>query len=104
MNMHIGAPEKPQDSLYYRTDIFPETLFKAIGRLRKEARDEIDRLIRFLDETDNHVAIEDCAIDDGPCDHDELELGEGDDEPTLGWTDAGTIGKTRDLEIGQVAP
>lgn len=27
----------------------PEEIFRAIGRLRTEARDEIDRLIRFLD-------------------------------------------------------
>jgi hypothetical protein len=33
-------------------------IFRAIGRLRREARDEIDRLIRFLDETDNHVELE----------------------------------------------
>ena len=33
-------------------------IFRAIGRLRMEARDEIDRLIRFLDETDNHVELE----------------------------------------------
>ena len=29
-----------------------------IGRLRKEARDEIDRLIRFLDSTENHMERE----------------------------------------------
>ena len=27
-------------------------------RLRKEARDEIDRLMRFLDETDNHMELD----------------------------------------------
>lgn len=39
--------ERPADSagaLYFRTDISPEQIFQAIGRLRKEARDEIDRL------------------------------------------------------------
>ena len=35
-----------------KTPITPEEIFRAIGRLRKEARDEIDRLIRFLDDTD----------------------------------------------------
>jgi hypothetical protein len=37
-----------------KTPVTPEEAFQAIGRLRKEARDEIDRLIRFLDDTDNH--------------------------------------------------
>lgn len=53
--------ERPADSageLYYPTDITPEQAFQAIGRLRKAARDEIDRLIRFLDETDNHMELE----------------------------------------------
>ncbi len=40
------------------TDITPEELFQAIGRLRKEARDEIDRLIRFIDKTDDYVSRE----------------------------------------------
>jgi hypothetical protein len=90
-----GGPENPQDSLYLPTDISPEEVFQAIGRLRKEARDEIDRLIRFLDESDNHMAIEDCAVDDDPCDDNELDGsdvdGEGEDdeesepdEPSLG--------------------
>ena len=38
-------------------------IFRAIGRLRREARDEIDRLIRFLGETDNHMELE--AEDEG---------------------------------------
>ena len=33
-------------------------LIKTIGRLRKETRDEIDRLTRFLDEADNHTELE----------------------------------------------
>jgi len=69
--------EKPQDSLYLPTDITPEQLFRAIGKPCKDARDEIDRLIRFLDETDNHMELE-------PCDED----GEGEDaEPSLGSFD-----------------
>jgi hypothetical protein len=54
----IERPAEPQDSLYFKTDVSPEVVFQAIGRLRKEARDEIDRLIRFLDETDNHMERE----------------------------------------------
>ena len=65
--------------LYFRTDVTPEELFQAIGKLRLEARREIDRLIRFLDETENHMAI-DCE----PCDDD----GDGEDaEPSLGSFD-----------------
>ena len=58
------------------TDISPAEVFKAIGRLRKAAIDEIDRLIRFLDETENHMAI-DCEDggDDEPGGDDELSLG-----------------------------
>jgi hypothetical protein len=55
----------------------PKQLFRAIGKLRKDARDEIDRLIRFLDETDNHMELED-SIDDNP------QGDQGDDEPSLG--------------------
>ena len=61
-----NAPESDQDPpLYFRTDVTPEEIFQAIGRLRKEARDEIDRLIRFLDKTDDYVELED-SIDDNP--------------------------------------
>ena len=28
------------------------------NKLRRDARDEIDRLLRFLDETDNHMELE----------------------------------------------
>jgi hypothetical protein len=41
------AAQKPKDSIYLPTDTTPEQLFRAIGKLRKDARDEIDRLIRF---------------------------------------------------------
>jgi hypothetical protein len=33
---------KPQDSLYRKTPVTPEEAFQAIGRLRKEARDEME--------------------------------------------------------------
>ena len=72
-NTSPDDPAKPQDSLYFKTPVTPEEIFKAIGALRKEARDEIDRLIRFLDDTDRHLAIEDAAVDDDPCDGDELD-------------------------------
>lgn len=53
-----GASGVGGEGLYLPTDISPEEVFQAIGRLRKEARDEINRLIQFLDETDNHMERE----------------------------------------------
>jgi hypothetical protein len=76
------AAEKPRDSIYLPTDTAPEQLFRAIGKLRKDARDEIDRLIRFLDKTDDYVSRElEDSIDDNP--HDD----EGEAEPSLGSFD-----------------
>jgi hypothetical protein len=62
--------------------------FQTIGRLRKEARDEINRLIRFLDDTDNHMELED-SIDDNPHDEETDDNGEDNEdaepaEPSLG--------------------
>jgi hypothetical protein len=92
----------------------PEEAFQAIGRLRKEARDEIDRLIRFLDKTDDYVSRElEDQVDDSPCDDSALdgpENGEDEEsdpaEPSLGsvgdvhfdqtkWA----AGSRRDLEL-----
>jgi hypothetical protein len=55
---------KTEPAIYYKTPVTPEEAFQAIGRLRKEARDEIDRLIRFLDKTDDYVSRE-LEQDDG---------------------------------------
>jgi hypothetical protein len=52
----LGAPAGGH--LYVPTDASPEQVCQAIGRLRKEARDEIDRLVRFLDDTENHMERE----------------------------------------------
>jgi hypothetical protein len=71
-------PAKPQDALYRRTDISPETFFQALGRVRRAARDEIERLIAWLDSTID--CDEDSAVDDDPCDDRELE-------PSLGSFD-----------------
>ena len=57
LNYPSGRLWKSQDLLYLPTNTTPEQLFRAIGKLR--ARDEIDRLIRLLDETDNHMERED---------------------------------------------
>jgi hypothetical protein len=84
-----AMPANDAGALYLPTDVTPEQLFQAIGRLRKEARDEIDRLIRFLDKTDYYVSRE---LEDS-----------NDDEPSLGWNasgsqGAGHCGGTDDLE------
>lgn len=71
-----GRPADSASALYVKTPVTPEEIFRAIGRLRKEARDEIDRLIRFLDETDNHMELE--PEDEGD---------DADDEPSLGSFD-----------------
>lgn len=84
--------ERPADSageLYFKTDVSPEQIFQAIGRLRKEARDEIDRLIRFLDDSDDH-----------------MEREPDDDEPSLGTQEAfpgqgrGGGGDDREPDLG----
>ena len=73
------APTPRKPGVYVPTNVTPEELFQAIGRLRKDARDEIDRLIRFLDETDNHMEREpEDEADDG-----DLEDG-ADEEDSLG--------------------
>ena len=82
-NTSADTLERPADSagaLYVKTPVTPEEIFQAIGRLRKEARDEIDRLIRFLDKTDDYVSRE-LEVEDG---NDEPE---GDEEPSLGSFD-----------------
>jgi hypothetical protein len=112
MNIPVQPPAEPQDALYLPTDATPEEIFVAIGELRKVARDEIFRLIEFIDKTDDYVSRElEESVDDVPCDDlelefnwcgvtadggkmpltqydDELEAGDGgreaDDEPSLG--------------------
>jgi hypothetical protein len=83
--------EKPQDSLYLPTDITPEQLFRAIGKLRKEARDEIDRLIRFLDDTDNHMELE--PVDDDGGEGAEPSLGSFDrmTDQSKSWRTCGSV-------------
>jgi hypothetical protein len=67
----LHTPESLQDALYRRTDVSPETFFQALGRVRRAARDEIERLIAWLDSTID--VDEDSATDDDPCDDTELE-------------------------------
>src|SRR4051794_23886649 len=70
LNTSALTPIAGLDWLDIAADAKPADIFRAIGKLRREARDEIDRLIRFLDDTEKHMAI-DCE----PCDDD----GEGED-------------------------
>jgi hypothetical protein len=108
MKKQSPRPSKPQDGpLYSRTDISPEEVFQAIGRLRKEARDEIDRLIRFLDDTEGHMEREpDDEGDDAEMEDDDPAEDDGAHEPSLGsvgdvhfdqrrWA----VGDRRDLEL-----
>jgi hypothetical protein len=103
-------PHAEGDSaLYVKTDISPEQFFAAMGRLRAEARDEIERLIAFLDATEPDADTEpslgwqtgnqwpeghhqdavdfhgDANSGDDREAEDEREP-DMDDEPSLGWT------------------
>lgn len=67
------------------------TALATLRDLRDQARAEIERLIAFLDASDSYIMTErEEAVDDVPCDTDELEVSEGDDEddgdsePSLG--------------------
>jgi hypothetical protein len=82
MNAHTEPPAEPQDApLYLPTDVTTEKLFQAIGRLRRESLDEIDRLIRFLDEIEGHGTEDEESdpAEDGGDDEDD-----GISEPALG--------------------
>jgi hypothetical protein len=88
MSSRKKRPAPPEPEIYIKTDVSPETLFQAIGRLRKEAADEIDRLLTFLD------SLEDTDVDLGIDDEPHDQMGEDDEdgvdsEPSLGWTDSG---------------
>ncbi|MCC8976468.1 hypothetical protein [Bradyrhizobium brasilense] len=81
MKTRMGDPAESAGELYYlKTDVSPEQIFQAIGRLRKEARDEVDRLLQFLDKTDDYVSRE---LEDDSCENEEG----GDIEPSLGSLD-----------------
>lgn len=44
------------DWLEIAADAKPADILRALGQLRKEAREEIERLVRFLDQTQGGVA------------------------------------------------
>src|ERR1700688_3185864 len=91
----------PEPAIYYKTPVTPEETFQAIGRLRREARDEIDRLIRFLDKTDDYVSRElEDSIDDNPHDEETDDNGEDNEdadpaEPSLGSVGDAHFDQTR---------
>src|ERR1700694_462643 len=108
MNAHTKPPAEPRGApLSPPPDVTPEKLFQAIGRLRKEARDEIDRLIRFLDDTDNHMEREpDDEGDDAEMEDDDPAEDDGLSEPSLGSLgdhhpnqERWAYGNSRDIEI-----
>jgi hypothetical protein len=68
------------------------TAISKLARLRKEARDEIARLIDFLDASDPYVMTE---LED---EHDGREPDQ-DGEPSLGWTGSGVFGRGDDTEL-----
>ncbi|MGB3445195.1 MAG: hypothetical protein WBA48_00675 [Xanthobacteraceae bacterium] len=110
MQTTTERPARVAGELYFPTDISPDQVFEAIGRLRKEAQDEIDRLLAFLDETDGYSTTEqeingdeaDASFPEGgarlstPMEDDEAG---GDDEPSLGFQ-AGDIFVGRGCESG----
>src|SRR5437868_6842871 len=108
MKTPLGSPAESAGELYVRTDISPEQIFQAIGSLRKDARDEIDRLIRFLDSTENHMELEpEDGGDDSELEDDVPAENDLDDEPSLGSCDPSmgggdqtrwAAGDRRDLE------
>lgn len=89
----------PEPAIYYKTPVTPEEAFQAIGRLRKEARDEIDRLIRFLDKTDDYVSRElEDSNDDNP--HDEETDDNREDNEDDGLSEP-SLGSSGDLHLNQ---
>ena len=104
--------------LYYPTGVTPDDFFDAIGKLRKEAEIEVDRLLSFLDHLDEAELEVDAdfeptlgsaisgygseAYDQEEWGHsndaDEREGSDPDLEPSLGWTATGAHGTDDDRE------
>jgi hypothetical protein len=76
LNTSAINPTAGLDWLDIAAEAKPADIFRAIGMLRKEAREEIDRLIRFLDESENHMCVDDEDGGDAePDTHEEPSLG-----------------------------
>jgi hypothetical protein len=98
-----GAPRATAPAatpaIYYKTPVTPVEAFQAVGRLRKEARDEIDRLIRFLDKTDDYVSRElEDSIDDNPHDEETDDKGEDNEDADPAEPSLGSVG---DMHLNQ---
>jgi hypothetical protein len=93
----LHTPESLQDALYRRTDVSPETFFQALGQVRRAARDEIERLIEWLDSTID--VDEDSAVDDDPCDDHELEPSLGSFDRMSNQIKAWLGGVTCDVDV-----
>lgn len=70
----------------------------SLSELRELASNEIDRLIAFLDAIDDFADEREEAVDDVPCDGDELDADDSDNEPSLGWL--GTISQNQGTWAG----
>jgi hypothetical protein len=84
-------------ALYIPTDVSPETFFQALGRVRRAARDEIERLIAWLDSTID--VDEDSAVDDDPCDGDDFEPSLGSFDRMSNQIKAWLGGVTCDVDV-----
>lgn len=76
MNMHVGAPERAQDSLpegLLAQERARKKAFKKFRKLRIKAEAEVERLLTFLDAVDGYTTTE---LED-----------DGSDEPSLGFLD-----------------
>ena len=93
---------KPVEGLYYPTPVTPEEAYVAIGKLRKAARAEIERLIDWLDSTDNHMEREQ---DGDEADASYPESGSrmctpGEDDEATGDEDEPSLGSVEDHPNG----
>jgi hypothetical protein len=88
---HVPPPEgEPLDT----SSLTPYDLPVAIGHLRREARNEINRLINFLDTTDDYVSRElEDSIDDNPHDEETDDNGEDSEDDGLAEPSLGSVGE-----------
>ena len=104
--------------IYYPIGIDADEFFKRIGKLRKEAEIEVDRLLSFLDQLDDTEREVDADFEPAlgsaisgwgsdrydqslwaaSHDADEREANDPDFEPSLGWTATGAPGTDDDRE------
>jgi hypothetical protein len=88
---HVPPPQgEPLDT----SSLTAQDLPVAIGYLRREARIEINRLINFLDTTDDYVSRElEDSIDDNPHDEETDDNGEDREDDGLSEPSLGSVGE-----------